>query len=201
MTTYKMIDIEGVGETYAKKLEEAGIKDSADLLKKAATRSGRAELEEATGISGKLILTWTNHADLCRINGVGPQYAELLVAAGVDTVKELAHRVPKNLAEKMAEVNAAKNLTNGAVSEKEDSAGRYDLLSRNFVWDLKKRPGPSGSGRFFCSEAFYRQNDQKAATTAPFRFLSMYSFTSGDCRAFTSFWISGRFSSPWRTTR
>ena len=56
MTTYKMIDIEGVGETYAKKLEEAGIKDSADLLKKAATRSGRAELEEATGISGKLIL-------------------------------------------------------------------------------------------------------------------------------------------------
>ena len=79
MTTYKMIDIEGVGETYAKKLEEAGIKDSADLLKKAATRSGRAELEEATGISGKLILTWTNHADLCRINGVGPQYAELLV--------------------------------------------------------------------------------------------------------------------------
>ncbi len=51
MTTYKMIDIEGVGETYAKKLEEAGIKDSADLLKKAATRSGRAELEEATGIS------------------------------------------------------------------------------------------------------------------------------------------------------
>ena len=62
MTTYKMIDIEGVGETYAKKLEEAGIKDSADLLKKAATRSGRAELEEATGISGKLILTWTNHA-------------------------------------------------------------------------------------------------------------------------------------------
>ena len=110
MTTYKMIDIEGVGETYAKKLEEAGIKDSADLLKKAATRSGRAELEEATGISGKLILTWTNHADLCRINGVGPQYAELLEAAGVDTV---------NLAEKMAEVNAAKNLTNGAVSEKE----------------------------------------------------------------------------------
>lgn len=119
MTTYKMIDIEGVGETYAKKLEEAGIKDSADLLKKAATRSGRAELEEATGISGKLILTWTNHADLCRINGVGPQYAEQLEAAGVDTVKELAHRVPKNLAEKMAEVNAAKNLTNGAVSEKE----------------------------------------------------------------------------------
>lgn len=119
MTTYKMIDIEGVGETYAKKLEEAGIKDSADLLKKAATRSGRAELEEATGISGKLILTWTNHADLCRINGVGPQYAELLEAAGVDTVKELAHRVPKNLAEKRAEVNAAKNLTNGAVSEKE----------------------------------------------------------------------------------
>ncbi len=175
MTTYKMIDIEGVGETYAKKLEEAGIKDSADLLKKAATRTGRAELEEATGISGKLILTWTNHADLCRINGVGPQYAELLEAAGVDTVKELAHRVPKNLAEKMAEVNAAKNLTNGAVSEKEVA---------KWVEEAKTLP------------AVMTYNYQKAATTAPFRFLSMYSFTSGDCRAFTSFWISGRFSSP-----
>ena len=47
-----------------------------------------------------------------RIKGVGPQFAELLEAAGVDTVKEFAHRNAENLAAKVAEVNAEKNLTN-----------------------------------------------------------------------------------------
>ena len=47
-----------------------------------------------------------------RINGVAGQFAELLEAAGVDTVKELKHRVPANLLSKMEEVNAQKNLVN-----------------------------------------------------------------------------------------
>ena len=76
-------------------------------------------LAEETGISPKLILTWTNHVDLYRIQGVGPQFAELLEAAGVDTVKELKHRVPANLQKKLEEVNAEKNLTNRVPSEKE----------------------------------------------------------------------------------
>ena len=63
-----------------------------------------------TGISGKLILTWTNHADLYRVKGIGPQFAELLEAAGVDTVKELGHRNAANLAAKMLEVNEEKHL-------------------------------------------------------------------------------------------
>ena len=69
-------------------------------------------LEEETGISGKLILKWTNHADLMRINGVGPQFSELLEASGVDTVKELRNRVPENLHKKLEEVNVEKNLVN-----------------------------------------------------------------------------------------
>ena len=44
------------------------------------------------------------------MKGVGPQFAELLEAAGVDTVKELAHRKAENLAAKMLEVNEAKHL-------------------------------------------------------------------------------------------
>ena len=69
-------------------------------------------MSEATEISPKLILKWANHCDLYRINGVGPQFAELLEAAGVDTVKELKHRVAENLQKKLEEVNAQKNLTN-----------------------------------------------------------------------------------------
>ena len=101
MSNYKIIDVEGIGPVYGEKLLAAGIKDTDALLEKCAKPAGRKALEEETGISGKLILTWTNHCDLMRINGVGPQFSELLEAAGVDTVKELKHRVVE--VEKMIE--------------------------------------------------------------------------------------------------
>ncbi len=108
---YQIVEIEGVGEAYAAKLKEAGIKTVSDLLEKGATDRGRKEISDATGIAFKLILKWVNHADLFRINGVGPQFAELLEASGVDTVKEFRHRNAENLAAKMTEVNEAKHLT------------------------------------------------------------------------------------------
>ncbi len=116
---YKIIDIEGVGEVYAEKLTAVGIVKVEDLLAKCAGPKGRAELAEATGISDKLILRWTNHADLFRIKGVGPQFSELLEAAGVDTVKEFRHRVPENLQPKLEEVNAEKHLVRRVPSLKE----------------------------------------------------------------------------------
>jgi hypothetical protein len=45
-----------------------------------------------------------------RINGVGSEYSDLLEAAGVDSIPELANRNAENLHAKMAEVNAAKKL-------------------------------------------------------------------------------------------
>ena len=116
---YKIIDVEGIGDIYAKKLKDAGIDTVDELLEKCATPAGRKALEEQTGISGKLILTWTNHADLMRINGVGPQFSELLEAAGVDTVKELKHRVAANLHAKLVETNEEKNLVNRVPAEAE----------------------------------------------------------------------------------
>ncbi|MGN0010085.1 MAG: DUF4332 domain-containing protein [Marinilabiliaceae bacterium] len=116
---YKISEIEGVGPAYAEKLEAAGVKTTDDLLEKGKTPTGRKKLSEETGISGKLILKWVNHSDLFRINGVAGQFAELLEAAGVDTVKELRHRVAANLKAKMDEVNDAKNLCNRVPSESE----------------------------------------------------------------------------------
>jgi predicted flap endonuclease-1-like 5' DNA nuclease len=108
---YKIIDIQGVGDVYAQKLTAAGIITVDDILAKGKTPKGRKELEEETGIPGKLILTWVNHADLFRVKGIGPQFSELLEAAGVDTVKELKTRRADNLVAKMQEVNEAKHLT------------------------------------------------------------------------------------------
>ena len=107
---YKIIDIEGVGDVYAEKLIAAGINTPKELLDKCAAPAGRKALAEETGISDKLILTWTNHADLMRIKGIGPQFSELLEAAGVDTVKELKNRNPENLAAKILEINEEKHL-------------------------------------------------------------------------------------------
>jgi predicted flap endonuclease-1-like 5' DNA nuclease len=103
--SYPVIDIEGIGETYAAKLELHGIKRTEDLLLKAGTKAGREILAAATKIPESLILTWVNHADLFRINGIAGQTAELLEAAGVDTVKELATRNATNLHTRLTEVN------------------------------------------------------------------------------------------------
>ena len=117
--SYKVIDIEGVGEAFAEKLNQAGIETAEEYLEVCASPAGRKNLAEKTGISSKLILKWANHTDLFRIPGVGPQFAELLEAAGVDTVKELRHRNPASLAQKLEEVNAEKKLTRRVPSEKE----------------------------------------------------------------------------------
>ncbi|HBK86721.1 MAG TPA: DUF4332 domain-containing protein [Firmicutes bacterium] len=106
----KLNIIEGIGDSYEQKLKEAGIKSSEQLLESCSSKKGRTKLAEKTGITEKLILKWTNHADLFRIKEVGGEYAELLEAAGVDTVPELAKRKADNLAAKMAEVNEAKKL-------------------------------------------------------------------------------------------
>jgi len=106
----KLVDIEGIGETYAGKLEEGGIKSVEDLLAKGAEKKDRQAIAENCGISEKLVLNWVNRADLARIKGVSTQYADLLECAGVDTVPELAQRNAANLHEKMTSVNEEKNL-------------------------------------------------------------------------------------------
>ena len=103
-------DIEGVGDSYAVKLQAAGVKTTDALLKEGATPKGRKALAEKTGITEKMILEWVNHVDLYRIDGVGSEYSDLLEEAGVDTVVELANRNPENLFKMLEDSNAKKKL-------------------------------------------------------------------------------------------
>jgi predicted flap endonuclease-1-like 5' DNA nuclease len=105
-----LLRVEGIGEVYAQKLSDAGVKTTNALLKQGATSKGRKEIAENSGISETLILEWVNHVDLFRIKGVFEEYADLLEEAGVDTVKELAQRNPENLYKKLVEVNEQKKL-------------------------------------------------------------------------------------------
>jgi len=106
----KLEAVEGIGDTYAGKLRQAKVRSTNDLLKKGSTPAGRKTIASDAGISPKLVLTWVNHVDLFRIKGVASQYAELLEAAGVDTVVELAQRRPDALVEAMQKTNDKKRL-------------------------------------------------------------------------------------------
>jgi predicted flap endonuclease-1-like 5' DNA nuclease len=103
--------IEGIGEVYQGKLAKADISTVEGLLEKGATRAGRKAIAEASGIDEGRILDWVNMADLFRINGVASQFAELLKAAGVDTVKELRTRNPENLHAALTKTQEEKGLT------------------------------------------------------------------------------------------
>jgi predicted flap endonuclease-1-like 5' DNA nuclease len=105
-----IIDVEGIGPVYAAKLKAVGVTNTDALLEAGSTPKERKELAEKSGIGDHLILEWINHVDLYRIKGVGSEYADLLEAAGVDTVPELAQRKAENLLQKMTEVNQAKKL-------------------------------------------------------------------------------------------
>ena len=101
----KLTMIEGIGPANAEKMMIAGVQTTEALLEVAGNKKGRSDLARKTGIAESVILSWVNMADLFRIKGISSQYAELLEAAGVDTVKELARRNPQNLLEAMIEAN------------------------------------------------------------------------------------------------
>lgn len=108
-----MVQIEklkGVDGTHIQKLSDYGIRSSDRLLQAAATRQGREDLAEETGISENLILKWVNLADMIRIKGIGEEYSALLNEAGVDTVKELRRRRADHLHPKLLETNEEQRL-------------------------------------------------------------------------------------------
>jgi predicted flap endonuclease-1-like 5' DNA nuclease len=117
MSNYKVIEIEGIGTVYEQKLHAAGIKTTDHLLAACKDAKGRKTLAAATGVDESKLLKWANRADLMRIRGIGKQFAELLEAAGVDTVKELRTRNATSLTAKLAQVNQDKKLCGAMPSE------------------------------------------------------------------------------------
>ncbi|MBL7481328.1 DUF4332 domain-containing protein [Legionella bononiensis] len=107
---YKLTQIEGIGPKFAAMLKQAGIEDQEELLRTCSSRRGRLKLAEQTGISHKLILKWTNQADLARVDGISEEFAELLEKAGVDSIPELAHRNPEHLYSVLKEKNEVSHL-------------------------------------------------------------------------------------------
>lgn len=104
-------NVKGVTADLAAKLTAQGIKDSDDLLEKCKTAAARRQVASTLGMDAKDVLELANRADLIRIKGVAGAFSDLLENAGVDTVAELAKRVPENLQQRLAEINAEKKIT------------------------------------------------------------------------------------------
>jgi predicted flap endonuclease-1-like 5' DNA nuclease len=75
------------------------------LLTRGATPEGRAQIASQSLIGSKLIDGWVSAIDLTRVKGIGAQYAELLVAAGVASVGDLSQRNAESLGEQLVAVN------------------------------------------------------------------------------------------------
>jgi hypothetical protein len=112
-----------LGPGFAIKMKRAGIRTTEKLLETAKSLKGRQMLAEKTEIDQEKLLQVANFIDRMRIKGVGPEYAELLEAAGVVTVRELRYRNPARLAGRMAEANLERKLVR--VLPSEQTVGRW----------------------------------------------------------------------------
>lgn len=116
--SYPIRDIDGISESTARVLKRVGIRTTAAFLEAAKNSKGRKALASATGLDEKFLLRCANMADRLRIKGLGKDYANLIRAAGVDTVRELKHRNAKRLFEAMRQANAERKLVKFLPSEK-----------------------------------------------------------------------------------
>ena len=109
--------VAGVEQKTATKLRKVGVRTSRALIEEASTRRGRTELSKFTGASPKDLQLWVHHADLLRVRGVGAEYADLLVAAGVDTLRDLRRRNPTALLAKIIGLNGSERVVSRLPTE------------------------------------------------------------------------------------
>lgn len=107
-------DLRGMTDAMSGECKALGIRDVDQLTDALATPASRKQWADKLGVTTQVILAVANRADLSRINGIGGAFSDLLEVAGVDTVKELAHRRADNLFAKIAEVNAEQKLSGRA---------------------------------------------------------------------------------------
>ncbi|RCR66267.1 DUF4332 domain-containing protein [Larkinella punicea] len=104
-------ELKGITADLAEALKAQGLTHTDALLEATKTVPLRKKLAATVGVETAVILDLANRADLNRIAGIGGVYSDLLEEAGVDTVKELAHRSPENLFTKITEINQERQLT------------------------------------------------------------------------------------------
>lgn len=125
--------IRSIGHRNATKLRKSKVRTTESLLDQASTRKGRTEVSQRTGIATADLLRWAHQADMMRMGGIGSEYADLLAAVGVDTIKVLRRRNAENLMDAMSQINTRRRLvqrlpTSEMVQSWIDAAGTTDPM-------------------------------------------------------------------------
>lgn len=102
--------IRSIGHRNATKLRKSKVRTTESLLEQASTRRGRSIVSDRTGIATADLLKWAQQADMMRVGGIGSEYADLLSAVGVDTIKLLRRRNAENLMVAMSQINTRRRL-------------------------------------------------------------------------------------------
>jgi len=111
------LGLHGVDKVTGLKLRLAGISNPATMLERGLTPASRMALAADTGISIELIDQWVHQADLCRIRGIGSEYAQLLQAVGIRNVEGLVGRAAGELYEELKATNRREGIIKHLPSE------------------------------------------------------------------------------------
>jgi predicted flap endonuclease-1-like 5' DNA nuclease len=101
----ELTTINGIGPSYARQLEEAGVTGVADFLAQTGSARDVDRIADATGISSGTIESWRGQAELTRIGGIGESFQMLLHRAGVWTMSQLAASDPVELADELQAID------------------------------------------------------------------------------------------------
>jgi predicted flap endonuclease-1-like 5' DNA nuclease len=116
MSVTTISDIKGLAPEVKAKLESAGIKNTSQLLEHTQTQKQRTELAYKVGTTPEAMKDLANRADLMRLNGIGGDFSNLLEVAGVNSCKELQHRVPEKLHTTLVEIHTSQKIGHHAPS-------------------------------------------------------------------------------------
>ena len=111
---YKFSEFPGIDSNHVTRLRDVAIENTDDMMRVWADEKKRSSLVEKTGISLEQFAKLASMARLARVKNVGPQYVEVLLAAGIDGPKSLFENTPSSLVKRLAEVKDEQKLTGEA---------------------------------------------------------------------------------------
>jgi predicted flap endonuclease-1-like 5' DNA nuclease len=102
---YHIQTLEGIGPSTGDLFRGYGVATVGDYLRKLHAPHQREQVSKDLNILRKPLDNWASMADFLRVDGIDHQYAELLQASGLATIKDLANSEAVHLANHMEEVN------------------------------------------------------------------------------------------------
>lgn len=134
---YNLKDIKYLSNDAIVRLKDSGISNNLDLLKTGRNAQGRTALANAVGIEENTLESSVAQADLMRVAGVGPKYADLLVSCGVGSINSLRRRDPMLLQKLLEAENKAGDHTKELPSE--DRLAKWIIAAREVepILDLR----------------------------------------------------------------